>query len=357
MTDRRFLKELATLSDEIDAEQSTVAELLDGASSVAVSTATRDDLGARLLAALDDDQRALFQQWQSRERLRWDGADMAVVGLAGIAGVLATWFDSPTDRAMRLALRRLGAARFMRAWERDAKGMGMDHMGSGFGGSAHRVRSSGHDIGRPLVALSQIMNGRFVGYRWVDGIREPVTVDGFAVPDDLFDALQLWVKHLAADMVTTMSLPLPGWSKLYELPHRELRRFIHDVYRGTAPGEGLNLRSGLVSPSLSSAVVEIIIRTHVHASALDRRGSSVLTTEESRLCGELLLAAQAITAAAAIGKSTARAAVLPVKSMSIRHLNLPALARVGLLGIGLLADHRRRRSTEAPSWSELARSD
>ncbi|SDG34071.1 hypothetical protein [Pseudonocardia oroxyli] len=357
MIDRQVLEELATLSDGIDAVQATVSELLDGAPSVAVSPVPSGDLGARLLAALDDDQRARFEQWQTRERLHWDGADMAVVGLAGITGVLATWFDSPTDRAVRLALRRLGATRLMRAWERDAKRMAMDHMGPGFGGSAHRVRSSGHDIGRPLAALSQILNGQFVGYRWDDGVREQVTVDGFAVPDDLVGALQLWTKHLAADLVTTMSLPLPGWTMLNQLPDRDLRRFVHDVYRGTAPGEGLNLRSGVISPSLSSAVVEIIVHTHVHATALDRRGTAVLTADERRLRDELLLAAHAVTAAAAVGKTTTRAAVLPIKSMSIRHLNMPALARVGLLGVGLLIDHRRRRHTAAPSWSDLAHAD
>jgi hypothetical protein len=185
-----------------------------------------------------------------------------------------------------------------------------------------------------------------------------MVVEGFAVSEDLLDAMALWIKHLAADMVTTMSLPLPGWTALYELPDRKLRKFAHDVYRGTTPGEGLNLRSGALTSSLSTAVVEIIVRTHVHASAFDRRGSAALTAQERRLRSELLLAAHAITAAAGVGKTAARAAALPGKAaVALRHLNLPALGHVGVIGVGLVVDHRRRRGAEAPSWRDLTRAD
>lgn len=37
------------------------------------------------------------------------------------------------------------------------------------------------------------------------------------------EALTLWGKHLAADVVTPMSLPLPWWTLLYERPERDLR--------------------------------------------------------------------------------------------------------------------------------------
>lgn len=48
------------------------------------------------------------------------------------------------------------------------------------------------------------------------------------------EALTLWGKHLAADVVTPMSLPLPWWTLLYERPERDLRKFAYDAYSGSA---------------------------------------------------------------------------------------------------------------------------
>jgi hypothetical protein len=58
-------------------------------------------------------------------------------------------------------------------------------------------------------------------------------------------------KHLVADVVTPMSLPVPWWALLYELPWRELRKFAHDAYGGSAFGEGRYVRSGLLAPPLA----------------------------------------------------------------------------------------------------------
>ena len=40
----------------------------------------------------------------------------------------------------------------------------------------------------------------------------------------------LWLKHLAADLVTPMSLPLPGMTFLYQLDNRAIRKFAHALY-------------------------------------------------------------------------------------------------------------------------------
>lgn len=77
----------------------------------------------------------------------------------------------------------------------------------------------------------------------------------------------MWAQHLAADLVTPMSLPMPGSSWLYELDNRALRTFAHEVHLGTSAGNGLNVRSGTLTPSLSVITTEIILRTHVHARA------------------------------------------------------------------------------------------
>ncbi|WP_213571507.1 hypothetical protein [Rhodococcus sp. USK13] len=96
--------------------------------------------------------------------------------------------------------------------------------------------------------------------------KHTVTVGGrFREVDSLAEALVLWAQHLAADLVTPMSLPMPGSSWLYELDNRALRTFAHEVYLGTSAGNGLNVRSGILTPSLSVVTTEVILCTHVHA--------------------------------------------------------------------------------------------
>ncbi|MGV9866974.1 hypothetical protein [Rhodococcus koreensis] len=151
----------------------------------------------------------------------------------------------------------------MRAWERAGKRLPIDYTGPGFGGRAHRVRSPGHDLARPLEALRQIRAGEFRGVRWDYGDKHDVSVGSrFREVDSLPEAPVLWAQHLA-DLVTPMSLPMPGSSWLYELDIRALRTFAHEVYLGRSAGNGLNVRSGILTPSLSVIVTEVIVRTHV----------------------------------------------------------------------------------------------
>ena len=158
----------------------------------------------------------------------------------------------------------------IRRWERDARAMPIDYMGPGSGGRAHRVRSPGHDIGRPFEALRQIRAGEFRGFRWEYGAQIEVTEPRYRQVESLGEALVLWGKHLVADVVTPVSLPLPGWTKLYELPSRRLGTFAHQTYNS-----GVNPRSGALStlPVLSTGVV---VRTHVHGRAVLARGSATL---------------------------------------------------------------------------------
>ena len=88
------------------------------------------------------------------------------------------------------------------------------------------------------------------------------------------EALTLWMKHLVANFVTPISLPIPGWTKLYELPSRDLRKFAHDVYSGPNWGDGVNLRSFATSPLLSVIATETIVRTAVHGTAFLDTGSA-----------------------------------------------------------------------------------
>jgi hypothetical protein len=79
----------------------------------------------------------------------------------------------------------------------------------------HRVRSSGHDLGRPIAALRQIRDGVFTGVRWDNGAGPQDPYPRYVPARSVSEALVLWAKHLAADAVTPISLPLPGFSRLY----------------------------------------------------------------------------------------------------------------------------------------------
>ena len=69
---------------------------------------------------------------------------------------------------------------------------------------------------------------------------------------------------------TPMSLPVPGFSLLYESNSQAINKFARHAYAGIPPGEGLNLRSALVAPGMTAIATEAVIRTHVHLSALSR---------------------------------------------------------------------------------------
>lgn len=156
-----------------------------------------------------------------------------------------------------------------------------------------------------------------------------------------------------------MSLPLPGFSQLYNLGDRDLRKFAHNAYEGGLAGgaadkaSALNIRSGLMTPGLAVLSTEAIIRTHVHGRAWNRTGSSKLTGAEHSQRNELLLAGHALVGAASLGKVAARSMLADVGPLAIRHLNVPVLLRVGMLSIQVVGDGHRRRTSAAPSWEEL----
>ncbi|MDI9980027.1 hypothetical protein [Rhodococcus sp. IEGM 1307] len=330
--------------------------------SYAELTATNDLLRTQrgwtaidLDAALTPDEWAGFDRWRARQRIEWDRDDVLAVGFATVLGVAAVWYDTAIDGTVAKGLGSTRKTGWMRAWERAGKRLPIDYTGPGFGGRAHRVRSPGHDLARPFEALRQIRAGEFRGVRWDYGDKYDVTVGGrFREVDSLAEALVLWAQHLAADVVTPMSLPLPGSSWLYELDNRALRKFAHEVYLGTA-GNGLNVRSGLLTPSLSVITTEVILRTHVHARAYAATGSARLDVREQARRNELLLAAHSLVGAASAGKTLARMIVLDDrKGMALRHVNVPVLLRMGCLAVEVAHDRRTRSRAVARDWDELA---
>lgn len=272
-------------------------------------------------------------------------------------GALANLYDTQVDAAVLEGLAWLKKSDLVTRWEQDAKGMPIDYMGSKFGGPGHRGLSAGHDIGRFFNALNQVRTGTFEGTYWEYGERfvrlSTTTPSGTPYPDvEWHLALAQLLKHWVADFVTPMSLPLPGWTLLRDMPDRELRIFGQEAYAGDHRGSGLNLRSGLFTPGLGMVTAEIIIRTHTHLDAYRETGSPRLVPANAAKQTEMLLAAHAAAGAISLSK-TAAAAVAGETVVAVRHLNVPVLMRVGMLALKVRSDAASRAATQTPTWSQL----
>ncbi|MFF0489898.1 hypothetical protein ACFYTQ_12850 [Nocardia sp. NPDC004068] len=353
------------LSDEPRPQQLPVAERpLTYPEITAFNDQLRDRFGwteVDLDAALTDEQRDELHAWRERHRRSWTTGDFAAVGVAGLIGALCVWFDTAVDRSTGTRLRRLTETERVRGWERAGKRLPIDYMGPGFGGRAHRVKSGGHDLLRTFTTLRQIMDGQFQGVRYENGRRIDERVDNrFEQVEDWPDAGLRLMRHLAADFLTPMSLPIPGMSLLYESGNETARQFALHAYSGMRAGEGWNLRSATVAPTFSTVVTELVVRTHVCAESIRESNTfALLTLPWQRKQNELLLAAHALVAASAAGKTTAR--LLAVRSRrgvlhpaTIRHLQLPALIRAGWAAVDVIIDTRSATGHSASEWDDLA---
>lgn len=300
--------------------------------------------------------------WRAARRLPWEPSDLVVVGLCGLLGALASLHDEHVDAAVLGGLSLLKKSDLLRRWEKQTARLPIDYTGPKFGGPAHRVRSAGHDIGRFFTALDQIRTGTFEGTWWENGRRmtglATTTRSGlpFAEAPEWHVAVALLLKHWAADFVTPMNLPLPGWSLLCEMPNPALRKFAYDAYAGSHTGDGLNLRSGLLTPGLGVLATEVVVRTHTHLAAYRSTGNARLSTGAAAKRTEMLLAAHAAAGAISVSRTVA-AAIAGESAIGVRHLDLPVLVRIGLLALRVRADTAARARAGAPSWEGMLTED
>jgi hypothetical protein len=378
--DGTFIENLDALTRDLDDIEAIAAAALDGAplDQVASDRISQAPTGltynaltehnerrrqaeawgeAELADILDPTALRQLDEWRVAQRLPWGRSDLVVVGVAGFLGALANLYDIQVDAKVLEGLSWLKKTDVITRWEQDTKNMPIDYMGSKFGGPGHRGLSAGHDVGRFFNALNQVRTGTFEGTYWEYGerfVREAATTP-FGTPYAQVEwpfALAQLLKHWVADFVTPMSLPLPGWTLLRDLPDRELRAFGQEAYAGDYRGSGLNLRSGLLTPGLGMVATEVIIRTHTHIGAYRAAGRARLTAANAAKRTEMLLAAHAAAGAVSLSK-TAAAAIAGESVVAVRHLNVPVLLRVGMLALNVRADAAARGVNEAPSWMEL----
>lgn len=336
--------------------QADLAELGTWEELTAANGSWLDDAGLSDMAledVLSAQELNELESFDALGRERWQVSDFVTVGGCAVIGVLATAFDDQIDAAVKAGLAGVGRTDTVKGWEKAGKRLPIDHGGLGVGGPGHRVRSSGHDVGRPFAALRQIMDGEFRGTTWVNKAQIPVVFPGYE-PHDLPEALILWLKHLGADFVTTTSLPLPWWSKLYEMDSRDCRKLAHNLYRpgGVGPA-GLNVRSMFLSKALPLITTELIVGVKVHCDARTASGSFALNANQELRRDEMLLAGHVATGLASVGKS-AVVGYSKKNPLALRHLNAPVLARAGWLAVKVTHEHRRRRDARrVPTWDEI----
>lgn len=347
-------------------DQATIERLSHGPIALSYEALTehnrqRSETEAWGEAALADllDPTALRQldEWRAAQRLHWERSDLVVVGFAGFLGALANLYDTQLDAGLLDGLSWLKKTNLVTRWEQNAKGMPIDYMGSKFGGPGHRGLSAGHDVGRFFIALNQVRTGTFDGTYWEYGKRfvqvSTTTPHGTPYPEVVWHlALAQLLKHWVADFVTPMSLPMPGWTLLRDMPDRELRAFGQEAYAGDHRGSGLNLRSGLLTPGLGMVATEVIIRTHTHLAAYRETGSPRLASASSAKRTEMLLAAHGAAGAVSLSK-TAAAAIAGESVVAVRHLNVPVLIRIGGLALKARSDAAARAAAGAPPWTQL----
>ncbi|MGW5455739.1 hypothetical protein [Nocardia sp. NPDC003979] len=313
---------------------------------------------AEIADTLDPIALRKLDEWRAGQRVGWDRGDLVAVGFSGLIGALGNFYDSHVDGAVLSGLSVLKNTHWLRRWEKETARLPIDYTGPKFGGPAHRVRSAGHDIGRFFTALEQIRTGTFEGTWWEDGVRVvdrlAITRSGlpFAQAPEPHLAVALLLKHWAADFVTPMSLPLPGWSVLAEMANPELRKFANEAYAGVNSSGGLNLRSTILTPALGMLATEVVIRTHTHLGAYRSTGTARLAASASAKRTEMLFAAHAAAGAISVSKTTA-AAIAGETAVATRHLNVAVLMRIGMLALTVCSDAHARVEAGAPSWEQL----
>jgi hypothetical protein len=150
------------------------------------------------------------------KRLHWSPEDILTVGLCGLVGSVAALLAGAVDQRVAESLQMFEGTDLIHRWKRETTNLPIDYNGAVVGGPAHRISSAGHDIGRPVAAIRQIVQGQYRGTGWLLHQKVTRTPTGtptgtpFDAVPDIGLAASLWVKHLVTDVLTPTSLPLPG---------------------------------------------------------------------------------------------------------------------------------------------------
>lgn len=294
------------------------------------------------------------------DRLRWTRSDYLTVGLCAMLGCTALLLEGAIDQAVLEATGMMERTELIDQLKGNTTNLPIDYQGQGAGGAAHRVTSAGHDPGRPIAAIEQIMQGRYEGTGW-DALGAKLNPTATATPHGTpFEAVAdpriaagLWVSHLVTDVVSASSLPLPGWTALYEAaPTAEVGEFLKGMY-WSSDGAGWNVRTLGVTKMVPVVIVEVGVRSKLSWDAYQQRATLRLEPLEKNKRDEMLLAANGVVALMSVGRVSFEC-FMTSSPLGLRALNPALVLRAAWLGVKVVTAHRERTGSAAPSWSELA---
>lgn len=158
-----------------------------------------------------------------------------------------------------------------------------------------------HDIFVFTLSVWSISTGKYLDFEWGKDGKFNLLKDGNWGGQKVYSEYNLlvavikYVLHMLADLCSSTSLPIPGFSVLTHLSDRDIEAFALKLYRN-----GMNLRT-LTLQKLSSFVIELLMSLYVWIRRTNPQESYSENAWEHKK-NKLLLIAHGITTAVNVGK-------------------------------------------------------
>lgn len=158
-----------------------------------------------------------------------------------------------------------------------------------------------HDVFVFALSVWSISTGKYIDFEWgKDGSFIPIK-DGNWNGEKIYGECNLlvaiirYIKHMVADVCSSTSLPIPGFSILMHIPDRDIEAFALKLYRN-----GMNLRT-MALQGIPVGMTELLMSLYVW---LREKGTVESYTEEAwqHKKEKLLLISHGITTAVNVGK-------------------------------------------------------
>ena len=189
-------------------------------------------------------------------------SDHAAACVAGLAGGVLDLRPKLTSAMTNEELHQQLDASY-KARVAEVAGDGTVAIDNVMGGPSHRMVGPTHDVLRLVKALQAVREGRFQSA--VAGVSKVAESYRSGFPpyvkvESPWDAAVLVLMHWASDFFSKASLPLPGFTKLAEIPDREFVSALFRAYRG-----GANLRTAVsqfVSNLSGIALISVLLHLY-----------------------------------------------------------------------------------------------
>ena len=158
-----------------------------------------------------------------------------------------------------------------------------------------------HDVFVFALSVWSISTGKYIDFEWgKDGsivLIKDGNWDGAKIYSEcnLLAAIIKYVKHMLADICSSTSLPIPGFSILMHMPDRDIEAFALKLYRN-----GMNLRT-MTLQMIPVKMTELMLSLYIWARSKDCKGEYSDESWEHKK-NKLILISHGITTAVNVGK-------------------------------------------------------